>query len=207
MQHITKTLHYKTVNLLDLQAVVLRLGFADMTIHGLTNDVKAVLHGLATLTNRNSPPRKIPVAIASPENLKRTTRSPSTLAQRCQIHDHLHPSTQGTPARRESSSGLADGVYYPTPLHRIMHALREIVYRLRLALYAPSIECAQVFEMQRHHREGQQLADEYARGYLVGWRECFDTCKRAIEEELSNFDDVWNVGGLLAPASTRRHQN
>jgi hypothetical protein len=99
------------------------------------------------------------------------------------------------------------GVYYLVPLHRIMHALRKIVYRLRLALYAPSIECAQVFEMQRLHREGQQLADEYARGYLVGWRECFDTCKQAIEEELSNFDDVWSVGGLLAPASTRRHEN
>jgi hypothetical protein len=90
------------------------------------------------------------------------------------------------------------GVYYPAPLHCILRALREFSYRLRIALRAPPIERAQVFEIQRTYRDRQRLADEYARGYLVGWRECFQTCIEAVEEELTRGDDVWDVGGILA---------
>lgn len=89
------------------------------------------------------------------------------------------------------------GVYYPAPLHWIARAVREFSYRLRIALRAPAIERAQVFEMQRTHRDRQRLVDEYARGYLVGWRECFHTCLEAVEEELTRTDDVWEIGGLL----------
>ena len=48
------------------------------------------------------------------------------------------------------------GVYYPAPLHRVMRAAREFVYRIHVAACAPTIERAQVFEMQRAH------ADRYA---------------------------------------------
>jgi hypothetical protein len=89
------------------------------------------------------------------------------------------------------------GVYYPAPLHWMLRAAREIVYRVRLALHAPGIECAQVFEMQRMHRERQRLADEYARGYLIGWRECFRDCLAAVEEELTRPDEVWEISSLL----------
>jgi hypothetical protein len=89
------------------------------------------------------------------------------------------------------------GVYYPTPLNWVLRVLREFGYRLRIALRAPGIECAQTFEMQRKHRERERLADEYARGYLVGWRECFETCLTAVEEEMSRAEDVWNVSAFL----------
>ena len=99
------------------------------------------------------------------------------------------------------------GVYYPAPLHWLMRAGREIVYRVGVALRAPAIERAQVFEMQRAHRDRERLTDEYSRGYLAGWRECFHECLKAVEEELTRNDDVWEIGDLLAdqPKLPRRN--
>jgi hypothetical protein len=59
------------------------------------------------------------------------------------------------------------GVYYPAPLNWLARAAREIGYRVQIALDAPGIERAQVFEMQRTHRERERLAEEYARGYMI----------------------------------------
>ena len=36
-------------------------------------------------------------------------------------------------------------------------------------------------ELQRLLRERQVLAEEYARGYLEGWEECFDAWTRAMK--------------------------
>jgi hypothetical protein len=77
------------------------------------------------------------------------------------------------------------GVYYPAPLNLLLRAWREIRYRVRAAIYAPGIERAQVFEMQRTHRERERLAEEYAQGYLVGWRECFQACLDVVEDEIA----------------------
>jgi hypothetical protein len=95
------------------------------------------------------------------------------------------------------------GVYYPAPLHWIVRALREFRYRLRIAWRAPRLEGAQFFEMQRTHRERQRLAEEYARGYLTGWRECFHACVEAIEEEMADFEQAWDVGALLTEGSNK----
>jgi hypothetical protein len=92
------------------------------------------------------------------------------------------------------------GVYYPAPLHWMLRAVREVAYRVAVAFRAPAIECAQVFDMQRAQCDRQRMADEYARGYLVGWRECFDACLVAVEEELTRSDDMWEIGALLAEA-------
>jgi hypothetical protein len=93
------------------------------------------------------------------------------------------------------------GVYYPSPLHWVLRALREIFHRLRVAMCSPAIECTQIFEMQHGHRDRQRMADEYARGYLIGWRECFHACLEAVEAELTRSDDVWDIGDLLTDAS------
>jgi len=90
------------------------------------------------------------------------------------------------------------GVYYPAPLHWVLRALREIGYRVGLALRAPDMEHADLLAMQRSHSERQRFADEYARGYLAGWRECFHTCLEAVEEEIGRADEIWDVGDLLA---------
>jgi len=99
------------------------------------------------------------------------------------------------------------GVYYPAPLHWILRAFREFSYRIRLALQAPRMEHAEVLAMQRSHSERQRFADEYARGYLAGWRECFHTCLEAVEEEISRVDEIWNVGDLLTGPTKPRREN
>lgn len=99
------------------------------------------------------------------------------------------------------------GIYYPSPLHWVLRALREFAYRLRIALCARRIEHAQVFEMQRAYRDRQRLADEYARGYLAGWRECYQACVDVMEEEIARTDEVWEIGALLAGAPKPSQEN
>ncbi|MGH9701542.1 MAG: hypothetical protein ACRD5R_13605 [Candidatus Acidiferrales bacterium] len=91
------------------------------------------------------------------------------------------------------------GTYFPSPLHWIVRTARECAYRARLAWRAPSRECAEVFAMERTHRERQRLADEYARGYMAGWRECFAACLEAVQEEMARSGDVWDAGAMLLP--------
>jgi hypothetical protein len=78
-----------------------------------------------------------------------------------------------------------------------------------LAIRAPSIECGQVFELQRAHRRRQDLAEEYARGYMGGWRECFEACLVAVEEELTSTGAAWDLGAFLtgrdAPGDGRKN--
>jgi hypothetical protein len=89
------------------------------------------------------------------------------------------------------------GVYYPAPLNWVVRGLREFSYRLQIALHAPRIEHAQVFEMQRTQRERQCLTEEYARGYLSGWRECFQACLEAVEEEIARVDNAFDTSSWL----------
>jgi hypothetical protein len=99
------------------------------------------------------------------------------------------------------------GVYYPAPLNWVMRALREFVYRLQVALQAPAMERAQVFEMQRTHRERERLAEEYARGYLSGWHECFHACLDAVEDEIARVDDTFDVSSWIADEPKPRPKN
>jgi hypothetical protein len=92
------------------------------------------------------------------------------------------------------------GIYYPVPLHWLLRAMREIAHRVRLAVRAPGIERAEVFQMQRTHQERQRLAEEYARGYMAGWRGCFQACLSAVEDEIARVDDGWDVGSFLPAA-------
>jgi hypothetical protein len=99
------------------------------------------------------------------------------------------------------------GVYYPAPLHWLLRTLREISYRVRVALRAPRIERAQAFEMNRAYRERQHLADEYVRGYMCGWHECYEACLFAVEEEISRSNECLEVADLLAdmPKPSRKN--
>jgi hypothetical protein len=98
------------------------------------------------------------------------------------------------------------GIYFPAPLHWLLRALRELNHRVQIAVKAPRIERDEVFQMQRAHRERQRLAEEYARGYMAGWHECFHTCLDAVEEEIARVDDAWQIGTLLpAPKPPRKN--
>jgi hypothetical protein len=82
------------------------------------------------------------------------------------------------------------GVFFPAPLHWMARAARELAWRLRLAWRAPTRERHDVFDLQRVHRERQKLAEEYARGYMQGWQECFDAWVETMDtvsgDELRN---------------------
>lgn len=99
------------------------------------------------------------------------------------------------------------GVYYPAPLHWVLRGLRELSYRLRVALRAPRIERAQAFEMNRAHRDRKRLAEEYARGYMSGWRECYEACLIAVEDEISQSSEVWEIEDLLVATPKPRRKN
>jgi hypothetical protein len=94
------------------------------------------------------------------------------------------------------------GVYYPAPLHWILRVARDLLHRTRVAVRAPGLEHEEVFQMQRLHKERERLAEEYARGYLSGWRECFQTCLTAVEEEISHADRSWDISDLF-PDTTK----
>jgi hypothetical protein len=90
------------------------------------------------------------------------------------------------------------GVYYPSPVHLFVRLVREFTNRVRVAVRAPATELAEIVQMQRAHRE--RLAEEYAKGYTAGWRECFQTCLSAVEDELGRADVTWDVASFLPTA-------
>jgi len=67
----------------------------------------------------------------------------------------------------------------PLQLHWLMRWAREALWRFQLAMAAPRRETQESRDMQRRIRESQTLAQEYARGYLAGWRECREACVEA----------------------------
>jgi len=97
-------------------------------------------------------------------------------------------------------------IYSPAPLHWVLRLARELRHRVCGALAAPKIEVAEMLEIRRSFEERQRLADEYSRGYLAGWRECFQACLAAVEE-LAPADDDWVVGDLLADSAAGKQEN
>jgi len=99
------------------------------------------------------------------------------------------------------------GIYFPTPLHRIARLFVEFDYRLKLALRAPRLERAEFIAMRRTYNDQQRIAEEYSRGYMSGWRECYQACIDAIEGEMDRAEEVWDVGALLTDGTDTRPQN
>jgi hypothetical protein len=107
--------------------------------------------------------------------------------------------------RRRHEPQRQVGRYTTTPLQWVASVLREFHYRVHLAVTAPTIEQEKVCELQRAHQDRERLAEEYSKGYMAGWHECFEACLQAVEEEITNADEVWRMGAALAgPATTKR---
>lgn len=53
----------------------------------------------------------------------------------------------------------------------------------------------------------ERLAHEYSRGYLAGWRECFEECLEAVEDEIARTDEIWRIGAALAGSKEIRRKN
>jgi hypothetical protein len=99
------------------------------------------------------------------------------------------------------------GVYAAMPLHWVARTLREFRYRVNIALTAPTIEQDQVFELHRAQRDRERLAEEYSKGYMAGWRECFEACLQAVEEEITDADELWKMGAALTDSTTTQREN
>jgi hypothetical protein len=93
------------------------------------------------------------------------------------------------------------------PLHWIARMLREFRYRVSVAITAPRIEQDQAFQLQRTHRDRERLAEEYSKGYLAGWRECFEACLQAVEEEITDADELWKMGAALTGSTSTQREN
>ena len=74
----------------------------------------------------------------------------------------------------------------------------EVAHRCRLALFAPTVQRSRAIERERSQAEREKMAEEYARGYLDGWHECYAACLEAVEESVSEQRDTWEAGELLA---------
>ncbi len=74
----------------------------------------------------------------------------------------------------------------------------ELTHRFRLALFAPTLRRSLSIERERAQAERERMAEEYARGYLDGWHECYAACLEAVEESASERRDIWAAGELLA---------
>lgn len=82
------------------------------------------------------------------------------------------------------------GVYLPIPFHWVARGIREVAYRLRLAYSAPRLQLREYQEATRTLHERERMAEEFARGYLCGWQECFDACKEAVDASVMR--SSWN---------------
>ena len=80
------------------------------------------------------------------------------------------------------------------PLQWAVLVVRELLYRVRLAIEAPPVDVAEGRESERINRDRHLLAEEYSRGYMAGWRECFETCLETVEDEIARTGDVWSMG-------------
>jgi hypothetical protein len=98
-------------------------------------------------------------------------------------------------------------VYTAMPLYWLGRMLREFRYRVNVAVTAPNIEQGQVLELQRAHRDRERLAEEYSKGYMAGWHECFEACLLAVEEEITDADALWKMGAALTGSTTTQREN
>lgn len=85
-----------------------------------------------------------------------------------------------------------------TEAHWIKRCVDEVGYRLHLVFFAPTLKRSAEITRRREHREKCRIAEEYSKGYLAGWHECYGACLEAVEQELSKEAEVWEVGELFA---------
>jgi hypothetical protein len=75
--------------------------------------------------------------------------------------------------------------------------VREIVNRCRLVLFSPTF--GKYLEIQSKWKDQQQqrMAEEYAKGYLDGWHECYAACLDAVEHPVGEDAEIWTVADLF----------
>lgn len=75
--------------------------------------------------------------------------------------------------------------------------VREIVNRCRLALFSPTFEKYLELQSKWKDQHQQRMAEEYAKGYLDGWHECYAACLDAVEHPVGEDAEIWAVADLF----------
>ena len=92
---------------------------------------------------------------------------------------------------RQRKHGRADGMAAWLQMWRawVVRGWREVACRAGEALRAPGLGRPQAANDECAYVEQRRLSEEYARGYLCGWHECFEACVEAIEEEIGGLEE------------------
>jgi hypothetical protein len=70
---------------------------------------------------------------------------------------------------------------------------RELRHRVGLLFFGPTLEEIAAEEAENRQIKKAVLANEYAKGYMAGWHECFRACLEAVEEEISRVGDGFDL--------------
>ena len=62
-------------------------------------------------------------------------------------------------------------------------------------------------DQPREFAERERFADEYARGYLAGWHECYAACLEEVERSVSKDGDVWIAAQVLTQPENEWNAN
>jgi hypothetical protein len=109
--------------------------------------------------------------------------------------------------RIRKSAVRTPGGRFAGPLRRLTDFLAECRYRVRVALTVPPLASARSQQSKRTEENRVRLAHEYSEGYIAGWRECFDACLQAVEDEFASRDDAWQLGASLIGSGESRQDN
>lgn len=93
------------------------------------------------------------------------------------------------------------------PLQWLARLVSDLKYRFRAVLTMPRLEDARFQELKRAEQDRLRLAHEYSQGYITGWRECFDACIEAVQDEFGSTDEVWRLGAALTDPGKSRQDN
>ena len=89
----------------------------------------------------------------------------------------------------------------------VVLAFRESCHWLCQTWVRPSRHAVPTNGIRHSQVDRERLAAEYYRGYMAGWRECFEQCLEAVEDEITRTDDIWQMGAALTGAKNIQRDN
>jgi len=108
---------------------------------------------------------------------------------------------------RRRSGGSTRRGSLAAPLEWLAGTVRDWALRFGVNGRFSKLENRRAAELRRAQEERERLSREYSEGYMAGWRECFETCLQAVEDEIASADDLWRMGAALTGSTNSRRNN
>lgn len=90
---------------------------------------------------------------------------------------------------------------------RALLVFRESCHWVRRTWARPASPAVPTINITDSQANRESLATEYSRGYMAGWRECFEQCLEAVEDEIARTDDIWRMGAALTSSKNNQREN